>query len=418
MDRMKWWRDARFGMFIHWGLYAEPAGFWKGKKIKGTGEWILKNAKIPVVEYRKLADKFNPVDFNADEWVSLCKDAGMKYLTITAKHHDGFAMYHSKCSDYNIVDATPYKKDLMKELALACDKQGIKFCLYYSHYLDWDHPHAYGNDWDYNPDKKDFSIYFEEKCLPQIEELMENYGDIGQVWFDGGTHIEKIYAQKLHDLIRKKQPETIISGRLGYGLGDFRSMGDNRVPFTNYYNDWDTPSTLNDTWSYTTWDDKWKNPQRLISLLSEINSKGGNYLLNIGPDEKGKIPDKAVDILKTVGNWMDINGESIYNTQAAPIFPYNHDWGFITQKPGKLFLHILKWPEQNIIFLSSLSNVIKKAYPLSDLKQQLNVRRATFPAEPEWRITISLPEKPLDEYNTVICLELENDNPIIINPLI
>jgi alpha-L-fucosidase len=415
--KMAWWRESRFGMFIHWGLYAEPAGYWQGQKVGGTGEWIMKRAKIPVAEYEGLAAQFNAVAFNADEWVALARETGMKSLTITAKHHDGFAMYGSKCSSYNIVDATPFGRDPMLELALACERQGIRFGLYYSHFLDWHHPHAFGNDWDYDEEEKDFSVYFEEKCLPQVRELLENYGDIAQLWFDGGTNMEQQYVASLVAMVRQTQPACIVSGRVGWGLGDFRSMGDNRVPFTNHYGDWDTPSTLNDTWSYTTWDGNWKTSPRLLSLLAEINSKGGNYLLNVGPDGQGCIPDQAGAILREVGDWMALNGESIHGTRPAPVFPYVHKWGFITYKPGKLFLHILDWQAAGrAIFLSSMANRVVRAYPLADLTRELSFRQFDYPAEPECRLSISLPAEPLHPANTVICLEVDPPD-VVIEPL-
>jgi alpha-L-fucosidase len=415
--KMAWWREARFGLFIHWGLYAEPAGYWQGQRVGGTGEWIMRNARIPVAEYAALADRFNPEEFNADEWVALAREAGMKYLTITAKHHDGFAMYKSRCSSYNIVDATPFRRDPLAELALACERQGIRFCLYYSHFLDWHHPHAFGNDWDYDPAAKDFAVYFEEKCLPQVQELLQGYGDIGQLWFDGGTNMEEKYVRKLAETIHDLQPACIISGRIGWGQGDFRSMGDNRVPFTNYERDWDTPSTLNDTWGYTKWDENWKESPRLLALLAEINSKGGNYLLNVGPDEKGRIPAKSCAILHEVGEWMSLHGDSIYGTRAAPVFPYNQKWGFVTYRPGKVYLHILDWQAAGrSIFLSSMRNRVVRAYPLADPSLELAFRQFDYPAEPECRLTVTLPPQPLHPADTVICLEVDPPD-VIIDPL-
>ena len=416
-ERMAWWREARFGMFVHWGLYAEPAGYWRGERVGGTGEWIMKTARIPVADYAALAAQFNPREFDADEWVALARATGMKSLTITAKHHDGFAMYRSRCSAYNIVEATPFGRDPLKELALACERQGVRFGLYYSHFLDWHHPHAFGNDWDYDPATKDFAIYFREKCLPQVRELLEDYGDIAQLWFDGGTNMERQYVEELVEMVRSIQPACIVSGRVGWGLGDFRSMGDNRVPFTNYERDWDTPSTLNNTWGHTAWDDAWKEAPRLLALLAEINSKGGNYLLNVGPNEKGRIPDRACAILREVGRWMELHGESIYGTRAAPVFPYNHKWGFVTYKPGRLYLHILDWRAAGrSIFLSSMRNRVLRAYPLADPSQELSFREYDYPAEPERRLTVSLPAEPLHPANTVICLEVDPPD-VVIDPL-
>jgi len=192
--RIAWFREAKFGLFIHWGLYAIPAGIWKGKEIPGLGEWIMFRARIPVKEYAQLAKQFNPTKFNADQWMQLAKEAGQKYLVITAKHHDGFSMYDSKVTDYDIVDATPFGRDPMKELAEACRKYSIRFCFYYSHVQDWHHPDAVGNDWDYDPTQKNFSRYWEEKAKSQIRELLTQYGPLGLIWFDTPRNISYEYA--------------------------------------------------------------------------------------------------------------------------------------------------------------------------------------------------------------------------------
>ncbi len=226
--RLQWWRDARFGMFIHWGLYAVPAGEWKGKQIPGIGEWIMNRARIPVDEYEQLATQFNPVNFNAEEWVRVAKDAGMKYITITAKHHDGFAMFGSKASRYNIVDATPFHRDPLKELAAACQKAGIKLCFYYSQTQDWHEPDADGNTWDF-PDesKKDFAKYLKEKAIPQVRELLTNYGPIGMIWFDTPRKITKEQSEELAALVHQLQPQCLVNGRVGHNAGDYDSAGDN-----------------------------------------------------------------------------------------------------------------------------------------------------------------------------------------------
>src|SRR5688500_3689898 len=240
--RMKWFRDARFGMFIHWGLYAVPAGEWEGKLIPGIGEWIMNRAKIPASEYELLTGKFNPVKFNAEEWVKVAKDAGMKYLVITSKHHDGFAMYDSKVSAFDIVEATPFKRDPLKELAAACQKAGIKLGFYYSQTQDWHEPDAVGNDWDW-PDesKKNFSRYLEEKVKPQVRELLTNYGPIGLIWFDTPRTITKEQRQQLADLVHSIQPDTLVSGRVGHGVGDYDSAGDNQISVGKVTLDWATP---------------------------------------------------------------------------------------------------------------------------------------------------------------------------------
>src|SRR5215213_2770508 len=253
--RLEWFRDARFGMFIHWGLYAVPAGEWKGKPISGLGEWIMNRAKIPVREYEQLAPQFNPVKFDAVEIVRLAKNAGMKYIVITSKHHDGFAMYHSRASRFNIVDATPFKRDPLKELADAAQKAGIKLGFYYSQTQDWHEPDAVGNDWDFRDEsKKNFAKYLEEKVKPQVTEILTNYGPIGLIWFDTPRNITKEHAQQLVDLVHKIQPDTLVSGRVGNALGDYAEARDNAFPDAAVAMDWETPATINDTWGFKTHD--------------------------------------------------------------------------------------------------------------------------------------------------------------------
>lgn len=406
--KMSWWREARFGMFIHWGLYAIPAGEWNGQEIPGIGEWIMKRARIPVKEYEKLAERFNPVKFDAEEWVQLAKDAGMKYIVITAKHHDGFAMYNSPCSNYDIVDATPFKRDPMKELASACEKAGIRFCFYYSHVQDWHHPDGVGNDWDYDESKKDFTRYLEEKAKPQIKELLTQYGPIGLIWFDTPMNITKNHAQELVDLVNQIQPECIINGRVGHNLGDYRTMPDNRIPSMPCPFDWETPATLNDTWGYKKNDHNWKSPKTVLRLLVDINSKGGNYLLNVGPNAEGVIPDPSVEILRTVGRWMRKNGESIYGTSPVPPIPYVLPWGGVTGKPGKVYFHIFDWPKEDRLVFHGLKNNVKKVYFLVDGPQvPLNFVQYYEASRDEYRLIIDIPSQPKDELDTVIALEID-----------
>ncbi|MCX7795857.1 MAG: alpha-L-fucosidase [bacterium] len=407
--RMVWWREAKFGMFIHWGLYAIPAGIWDGKEVPGIGEWIMKRARIPVKEYEKLAEQFNPTKFNAEEWVQLAKDAGMKYLVITAKHHDGFAMYDSTCSNYDIVDATPFKKDPMKDLSKACEEAGIKFCFYYSHVQDWHHPDGVGNDWDYDESKKNFSRYMREKAIPQVKELLTQYGPIGLIWFDTPMNISKEHAQEFVNVVRELQPDCIINGRVGHNLGDYRQMPDNRIPTLPYPTDWETPATLNDTWGYKKNDNNWKSPKTVIRLLVDINSKGGNYLLNVGPDAEGIIPQPSIDILRIVGRWMRVNGESIYGTIPVPPLPFMLPWGGVTAKPGKLYLHVFDWPkEDNRLVFHGLKNNVKKVYFLSDGPQvQLNFVQYYELSRNEYRVIIDLPSEPKDELDSVIALEID-----------
>ena len=289
--RQQWWKEAKYGMFIHWGLYSQIAGVWNGRATDSLGEWIMQHFQIPVDEYAATAASFNPTDFDAAAWVQLAVDAGMRYIVITAKHHDGFAMYHSACDPYNIVDATPFGRDPIAELARECAKAGIKLCFYYSQAQDWHHPGGLG----YNPDvtPEAFEQYLHEKCLPQLTELLTNYGDIGLIWFDTPQSMTAAQSQAVKDHVKRIQPNCIVSGRIGNQLGEYMSTGDNRIPLLPFDGDWEVPATLNDTWGFKNGDRKWKRPDEVLSLLLKINSRGGNYLLNVGPTAEGEIPPRA-----------------------------------------------------------------------------------------------------------------------------
>jgi alpha-L-fucosidase len=335
----KWWKEAKFGMFIHWGLYSILAGEWNGRKVEGIGEWIMNRLDIPREEYRKLAAQFNPVKFDADAWVQVAKDAGMKYLTITAKHHDGFAMYHSHCSKYNIVDATPFGRDPMAELAVACKKAGIVLCFYYSQAQDWDEDNGlYAG----KPERgQNFDQYLYDKCLPQVKELLTQYGDIGMLWFD--TPMSMTYEQSkiIFDTVKAIQPNCIVSGRIGNRIGEYMSTGDNWLPSMPFAGDWEVPATLNDTWGFKADDHNWKSASDLIDILTRINSRGGNYLLNVGPDAEGVIPQPSVDILREMGHYVRGNADSVYATSMTPMYPYDVRWCNFTSRPFRLYAHIL-----------------------------------------------------------------------------
>lgn len=411
-NKMDWWRKARFGMFIHWGLYAMAAGWWNGKEVAFPSEWIMKNDKIPLEDYKKQAELFNPVKFDADEWVRIAKQTGMKYIVVTAKHHDGFAMYPSKVSPYNIIDATPFGRDPIKELAEACRKEGLVFCVYYSQLQDWEHPDGVGNTWDF-PDaaKKDFGRYMEQRVKPQLRELLTNYGPIGILWFDTPYEMPKKYCEEIVELVRSIQPACLINSRVGYGLGDYRSMGDNSIPVTSYPHDWETPMTLNDSWGFKKGDNAWKSPETLLKMLVDINGKGGNFLLNIGPDALGVVPDESVKILKTLGDWLEVNGESVYETVPAPDFPYILDWGGFTAKKNKLYMHIFQWPESpHEVLIYGFKTKVTKAYFLSDKsKTPINVLQTYESGRDEHRMRVQLPQKAVDRLDTVVVLELEGE---------
>jgi predicted Na+-dependent transporter/alpha-L-fucosidase len=405
-QRMQWWRDARFGMFIHWGLYSIPAGEWKGKEYPQIGEWIMKNARIPVAEYTQLAARFNPVKFDAAAFVATAKEAGMKYIVITSKHHDGFAMFKSRASTFNIVDATPYGKDVIRALSEACQKEGIKLCFYYSQSRDWHEPNGLDNDWDF-PKERNFQQYLDEKVKPQLTELLTNYGPIGLIWFDTPMSISKDQAQSLKDLVRKLQPACIISGRLGGGVEtDYGSTGDNVIPSTVVSGDWEVPATFNNTWGYKKNDNNWKSYKDITRLLFDIASKGGNYLLNVGPTSEGVIPPQSVDILQKAGDWMKVNNEAIRGTQASP-FTVEFDWGNITRKQDKLYLGIYQWPT-GALNLEGLKNKVKKAYLLSDTsKKDIPFEETYDKAMDHHRLNIHLPAAAPDTVVSIVVLDLE-----------
>lgn len=315
MHAMEWFRKAKFGLMIHWGLYALPAGEWKGQRMEGIGEWIQSRFRIPQKEYATLASVFNPIFFDAEEWVLLSKQAGMQYMVVTAKHHDGFAMYASKVNSYNVVDATPFGRDVIGELAAACQKHGLKLGLYYSQEIDWHEPHGGGysrttpnagtswtNDWDF-PDNasKNYTLCFEKKIKPQVTELLTNYGPLCLIWFDTPTDITKEQSLELYDLVKKHQPHCLVNSRIGNGVGDYRSLGDNEIPEEVMTGGlFETPATLNDTWGYKSFDSNWKPVEEVRRLKKHLNDRNINYLLNIGPDYLGRIPAPALEILRAL----------------------------------------------------------------------------------------------------------------------
>ncbi len=393
---LRWFKEAKFGMFIHWGLYSKLAGEYKDKRYYGSGEWIMNQGKIPVAEYNKVASTFNPSGFNADEWSQLAVDAGIKYMVITAKHHEGFAMYDSKVSNFNIVAATPYKKDPMKALAEANRKRGVHFGFYYSQFQDWHEPNGGKNTWDFDETKKDYQAYYKEKAIPQLKELLTNYGPLGIVWFDTPGGMTKEQTQSFVDELRVLQPKTLFSSRVGQGLGDYRDFGDSEVPNTPIKGAWESIYTHNDSWGYIKHDMNFKSSKAIIQLLANVASKGGNLMLNVGPDGDGKIPEYSIKYLQQTGKWLKINGESIYGTTYGliPAQP----WGVSTSKPGKQYLHVLTRPKNGKLVIPNFNVNVKKVYAL--------VGQKTLPFKKiGTSLSIDLPSFDPNAVNTVVVVQ-------------
>ncbi len=412
--RMSWWRQARFGMFIHWGLYAEAAGEWDGKTTSGVGEWIMNDLKIPLSQYAKLVPQFNPVKFDAEQWVRIAKNAGMKYIVITSKHHEGFAMYRSKLTDWCIA-STPFQRDPLKELAAACRAEGITLCFYHS-VMDWHNPEyaprKSWNDIDKNP--PDFDRY-DAFLKGQLKELLTGYGHIGVLWFDGQWENTWTYERgaDLYNYVRALQPNIIINDRVGTvqplqpgqrHYGDYRTP-ENTIPPNGFGPgvDWETCMTMNDTWGYKKSDHDWKSTETIVRNLVDCASKGGNYLLNVGPTGEGLIPEASVQRLEETGRWLKANSETIFGTSASP-FTRQLPWGRCTQKTSggvtTLYLHVFQWPADGKLIVPGLKNKVKSA-------SVMVTREKVAAVNTESGLVLSLPSQAPDALSSIVVLRLQ-----------
>jgi hypothetical protein len=419
--RLGWWREARFGMFVHWGVYSGLSGTWDGKAYGGYAEHIQRMAKIPCVVYRKeVAGKFNPVEFNADEWIRLAKEAGMGYFVITAKHHDGFAMFDSQVSDYNIVKATPFARDPMKELQAACKKYGIKFGFYYSHAFDWGEENGPGNDWDYQNPGGDKLLhganwwekfpeflpkarkYVDEKSIPQLQELIRMY-DPDIIWFDTPHKLPPEENLRILAAVRKAKPSLVVNGRLVRGAGDYESTCDRPAEFTPHEGDWEGVPTTNESYGYNENDRSHKPPAHFIQLLAKSAARGGNELMNIGPMGTGKMDAADVAILKGIGAWWQVNGESIRGTTRTPLAV--QAWGESTRKGNTLYLHVFDWPRDGKLIVGGLKSDVTQAWLVRDRANTIHTPLKVVRMNPlDVRIE-GLPKDAPDKADTVIVLD-------------
>ncbi|MFC2090509.1 alpha-L-fucosidase [Bacteroidota bacterium] len=406
-SHMEWWREARFGMFIHWGLYSVQGGEWEGTdygKEQGgaSAEWLMNSAKIPKEVYRNtLTPKFDPTDFDAAEWVSTAKQAGMKYMVITSKHHDGFCLFDTEATDYNVMDATPFKRDIIKELSEECAKQGLKFGVYYSQSKDWYH-RSRGKEY---PGTMSTEEYL-DLVKKNLDELLSNYGDMAVLWFDtGGNNV--IEADQQGARVRELQPNTVICSRL-YNLrvpveqrryADFESLPDRMLPKERMTEDSETCMTMRHNWGYDRTDDDWKSPKDIIEFMALCAARGVNLLLNVGPTPEGNLLPEEIKRLHEVGKWMEVNGESIYGSNYSPI-DFDFPWGALTQKDQKIYLHVLEWKPE--IVFNGIKGKPAKAYFLEDPKQKA---LSTIYDADEHTTLVEVPANAPDPNNTVIVLE-------------
>ncbi|MDX2226691.1 MAG: alpha-L-fucosidase [Verrucomicrobiae bacterium] len=402
-----WFRQSRFALFIHWGLYSPLAGVWKGKVYHGIGEWIQCMARIPAAEYATLAGQWNPVDFDAREWARVAREAGMRYIVLTTKHHDGFALFKSQVSPFNMVEATPFGRDIVAELAEACRAEGLGLGFYYSQTQDWHEPDAEGNHWDAWTGPKDFNRYLQNKALPQIRELLTNYGPVALIWFDTPGPISAEASKSLEEMIRALQPGCLINSRIGNGRGDYETLGDSEIPHQPVEGLWETIDTHNDSWGFVTHDLNWKTPGELAVSLVRVVSRGGNYMINVGPEGSGKLPEASVRALRQVGEWLKGAGPSVYG--AGPSGLPGVPWGESTRSGDRIFLHVLDWPRDGRLVLPG----VRASQPVQ--ARRLGGDRSSLTVTPcQGGLAVALPLGRPEELIPVI--EIENGSGLEISP--
>jgi alpha-L-fucosidase len=429
-ERAKWFTDARFGMFIHWGVYSGAEGYWKGEKLRNDNnyaEWLQYRNRIEKGEYLTLLNRFDWDEIKPEEWVILAKKSGMKYVTLTAKHHDGFGLWDSHVGDYDLGDYTLPKRDIVKELADACKKHGLKLGLYYSHWVDWEHEYGWDHTREINGiTAKEYDTYWQQKVIPQMRELLTNYGEIGLFWFDMWIHhsqtvVTKEQLLQLKGLIRELQPNCLVNSRLGLSIEedpdiDFKTLGDNQIGSKKENFPWQSPATVAHSWGFHSTDSEWKSTATLLKNLINNASLNGNLMLNIGPRANGDVPFEISQRMLEMGKWLEVNGESIYGTEAFDLDKDLHDWGKITFKKSndkfKLYLHLFNWPLDKDLNLTGITSTPVKIYLLAD-KQKTPLQFSHV--GPYTQIT--LPEMQPDPYVSVIALEYD-EKPTIYDGLV
>jgi alpha-L-fucosidase len=425
--KMAWWREARVGLFIHWGLYSLPGGIWKGQEVRASyAEHLMLRAQIPNREYENIATEFRAERFDAQMWARTAKLAGLKYLIYTAKHHEGFSMYDSDLTDYNIVQRTPFGHDPLKELAEACREEGVKLCVYYSHSMDWHHPDSQGNTWDYpgnigayddvvswidDEDKRTrYEHYLQSFALPQVQELLEKYGPLGLVWFDCGHKLTAEQGAAFVEQVRRVQPDCLVNRRVWKEpYGDYGNTSDNQPHVHVPREDWESIATLNDSWGYKATDHNWKSAETVLRQMIDVVSLNGNFVINVGPMGDGSFDPKSLELLEQIGVWMRTNGAAVYGTKRSPVG--KPPWGRCTIKGGTLYLHVFEWPQNGMLIVPGLRNLVVKAYSLAD------PHRAALPVHrlSDDDIMIEIPREPSDSIIPVLAVEFAGEcdaNPV------